>query len=182
MGERPNNLVNIGLLAIKKVSYNFATHYKQLFLACVINAALMSDPIQNNHAFAGKKTSNLDGLAVVLSGACMVHCLALPLLVTLFPIVQGSLLEEKYFHLIMLVLILPTSLIALTVGCRKHKDRTTIILGVVGLSTLTVTALFGHELFGLLGERVVTSLGGLTLAIAHIQNFRCCRRDDCQHD
>ena len=75
----------------------------------------------------------LDGMAVIFSGTCMVHCLVLPLLVTVFPIVQGSLLDEQQFHLVMLLLILPT-------------------------------------------------LGGLVLALAHIQNFRCCRSVDCQHD
>lgn len=82
----------------------------------------------------------------------------------------------------MLGLILPTSLIALTVGCRKHKDRTTIALGAVGLATLTITALFGHALFGFLGERIVTSIGGLILATAHILNYRCCRQENCQHE
>ena len=127
-------------------------------------------------------SNRLDGMAVILSGTCMLHCLVLPLLVTLFPIVQGSLLEEKYFHLIMLVFILPTSLVALTVGCRRHRDTLTIALGAVGLMTLGIAAFWGHELFGLFGERVVTMLGGLVLASAHIQNFRCCRHVDCQHD
>ncbi len=126
--------------------------------------------------------NRLDGLAVILSGTCMLHCLVLPLLVTLFPIVQGGFLEEQYFHLIMLVFILPTSLVALTIGCWKHKDRLTIVLGTVGLSTLVVTALWGHSLFGLTGERIVTTVGGLTLAAAHIQNYLCCRREDCQHE
>ena len=112
----------------------------------------------------------------------MVHCLVLPLLVTLFPIAQGSLLDEYYFHLIMLGLILPTSLIALFLGCRRHKDMLTIVLGAIGLSILTITALFGHDLFGLFYERVVTSVGGIILAAAHIQNFLCCRKDDCKHD
>lgn len=138
----------------------------------------MRHPIQNDRT----RAPALDSVAVILSGTCMVHCLALPILVTLFPIVQGSLLEEQYFHLILLGLILPTSLIALTVGCRKHKDRMTMVLGVVGLITLTFTAIFGHELFGILGERIITTLGGLILATAHIQNYRCCRKEDCQHD
>ncbi|MBT5204976.1 MAG: MerC domain-containing protein, partial [Gammaproteobacteria bacterium] len=63
----------------------------------------------------------LDKLAILLSGTCLVHCLALPLLVTLVPISQGSLLEEQTFHLLMLWIILPTSLLALTSGCWKHK-------------------------------------------------------------
>ena len=138
----------------------------------------MSDPI----LIEPSKSRNLDSVAVFLSGTCMAHCLVLPMLVTLFPIVQGSLLDEQYFHLIMLGLILPTSLIALTVGCHKHKDGTTITLGAVGLLTLTITAVIGHELFGFLGERIATTIGGLILASAHIQNYRCCRKQDCQHD
>lgn len=127
-------------------------------------------------------TKFADGAAVLLSGTCMLHCLVLPMLVTLFPIVQGSVLEEQTFHLLMLVFILPTSLLALTIGCRRHKDRLTITLGAIGLVTLTVTALFGHELLGLEWERVVTTIGGLILAAAHIQNYRCCQAADCDHD
>jgi hypothetical protein len=137
---------------------------------------------KNDHTVRQDQAPKLDSLAVILSGTCMVHCLALPVLVTLFPIVQGSLLEEQYFHLIMLGLILPTSLIALTVGCRKHKDPVTMALGAAGLIILTVTALIGHEIFGVLGERIVTTFGGLILATAHIRNYLCCREENCQHD
>ncbi|MEX0940974.1 MAG: MerC domain-containing protein [Pseudomonadales bacterium] len=127
-------------------------------------------------------TTRLDGFAVILSGTCMLHCLALPLMVTLFPIVQGSLLDEKFFHLIMLFLILPTSMLALTIGCRKHKDAVTIALGGTGLLILTLTALFGHVWFGFTGERIITSIGGVILASAHIRNFLKCRQVDCAHE
>lgn len=128
------------------------------------------------------KQERLDSVAVVLSGTCMLHCFALPVMVTLFPILHGSLLDEKFFHLIMLVFILPTSLIALTLGCRHHKDALTIGLGGLGLTILTLTALFGHTWFGLSGERIVTTIGGIILAASHIQNYRCCRQVNCQHD
>ena len=124
----------------------------------------------------------LDTTAVLLSGICLLHCLALPVLLTVLPIFNTQLLDEETFHLIMLVVILPVSVIALAIGCRQHKDRTTLILGTIGLGILTATAIFGHDWFGLTGERLVTSLGGLVLAAAHIQNYRCCRDHDCQHE
>ena len=126
--------------------------------------------------------NRLDGMAVFFSGTCMLHCLILPMMVTLFPIIQSSLLEEKYFHLIMLVFILPTSLIALSLGCRRHKDQITVALGTIGLVILSVTAVWGHSLFGFTGERIVTTIGGLILASAHIQNYRCCQNADCEHE
>ena len=124
----------------------------------------------------------MDTAAVVLSGVCMLHCLALPVALTILPIVNVTLLDESTFHLIMMAVILPISIIALTIGCRQHKDKLTLVLGSVGLGILTITAIFGHDLLGLTGERIVTSIGGLILAAAHIQNYRCCRNDDCAHE
>lgn len=129
-----------------------------------------------------EKRSYLDMAAVMLSGICMLHCLALPLVLTILPIVNVTLVDESTFHTLMLVVILPVSLVALAIGCRQHKDLLTIVLGATGLAVLTLTALFGHEFLGLTGERLVTSIGGLVLAGAHIQNYRCCRRNDCDHD
>ena len=125
---------------------------------------------------------HLDAIAVVLSGVCMLHCLALPLLLTISPILNVTLLSETVFHVLLLVFILPASVIGLTIGCRSHKDKITLVLGALGLSILTITAFFGHQLVGLTGERILTSFGGLILASAHIQNYRCCRRDNCNHD
>ena len=124
----------------------------------------------------------MDSAAVILSGVCVLHCLALPIALTILPIVNVTLLDESTFHLIMMAVILPISVIALSIGCRQHKDKLTLVLGSAGLMLLTITALFGHDLFGLAGERIVTSIGGLILAAAHIQNYRCCRNDDCAHE
>jgi hypothetical protein len=129
-----------------------------------------------------RKRRYMDTAAVVLSGVCMLHCLALPIALTILPIVNVSLLDESTFHLIMMAVILPISIIALSIGCRQHKDKLTLVLGSTGLALLTITALFGHDLLGLAGERIVTSIGGLILAAAHIQNYRCCRNDDCAHE
>ena len=124
----------------------------------------------------------MDTAAVVLSGVCMLHCLALPIALTILPIVNVTLLDESTFHLIMMVVILPISVVALSIGCRQHKDKLNLVLGSIGLVILTITAIFGHDLLGLTGERIVTSIGGLILAAAHIQNYRCCRNDDCAHE
>lgn len=145
---------------------------------CAITCALMSSPINSTD----QKRRYLDTVAAVLSGVCMLHCLALPLVFTLLPIVNVSLLSEQTFHLVMIVFILPVSVVALSIGCRQHKDLTTFVLGTIGLSILTFTAVAGHTLFGVTGERLVTSLGGLILASAHIQNYRACLKDNCEHD
>lgn len=135
-----------------------------------------------NQSVIKSKREMLDKVAVVLSAVCLLHCLALPVLLTAGAITGSMFMDEEVFHLAMLVGIVPISVIALTIGCRQHKDLITIALGVVGLAILIFTALFGHDFFGIAGERYVTSVGGLILAGAHIQNYRICRQHDCDHD
>lgn len=123
----------------------------------------------------------LDRMAIILSGTCMAHCLLLPILITLFPIVQGSLLEEESFHALFLIFVLPTSVIALFIGCRKHKHLMTAVLGMIGLTTLTLAAFWGHDWVGLTGERIMTTMGGAILALSHLSNYKHCRSVACQH-
>ncbi len=123
----------------------------------------------------------LDRLAILLSSVCAVHCLLLPVAITLLPIMQGSLLDEASFHVVFLFLVVPTSVIALSVGCRKHKNLKTAALGTLGLGILIVASIWGHELVGYLGERLMVTAGGAILAISHIINYRLCRTDSCDH-
>jgi hypothetical protein len=123
----------------------------------------------------------LDRLAILLSSICAVHCLLLPVALTLLPIMQGSVLDEASFHVLFLFLVVPTSVIALSVGCRTHKNLQTAALGTVGLAILVVTAFWGHDLVGYNGERVMATVGGAILAASHILNYKLCRADSCDH-
>jgi len=124
----------------------------------------------------------LDITAVALSGVCVLHCLALPVSLTMVPVLSVGFLDEAVFHAAMITIILPVSLIALTIGCLRHRDSLTLLLGGAGLTLLTLTAFFGHDWFGPVGERLAISAAGLTLASAHVRNYRRCRRVDCNHD
>jgi hypothetical protein len=123
----------------------------------------------------------LDRMAIILSGTCMAHCLLLPIIITLFPIVQGSLLEEEHFHGLFLIFVMPTSVAALFIGCRKHKHLMTAWLGTIGLTTLVIAAFWGHDWVGLNGERIMTTIGGAILALSHWFNYKHCRSIDCPH-
>ena len=51
--------------------------------------------------------------------------------------------------------------------------------GIVGLGILVAVAFFGHEWFGITGEKFATSIGGLVLAISHYLNYRACQNTTC---
>ena len=124
----------------------------------------------------------LDTFAVFCSALCIIHCLTLPVFITILPALNVIFIEDKAFHLILLVIVLPISLLALTIGCRKHKDYLTIIAGAIGLLLLILAAVFGHSILDQSYERSVTSLGSLVLAYAHIRNYRICRKNDSHHE
>jgi hypothetical protein len=124
----------------------------------------------------------MDRFAVLLSLACMIHCLAIPLLAAVLPIVGGALLPDREFHWVMLGLVLPASLWALTSGCRRHRRLRVAAIGSAGLGVLIGVALFGHTLFGPTGERLATSAGAVLVAVAHVLNYRhlhATARDGC---
>lgn len=127
------------------------------------------------------QSSTLDKFGIILSGVCLVHCLLTPILITIIPILSINLMvEDLLFHQLMLGLVLPTSCVALIIGCRKHKQLAIILTGVIGMAILTAVALFGHELFGEGTEKLMTTAGGLILAASHYFNFRACQSVPCK--
>jgi len=127
-------------------------------------------------------TAWLDRTGVLLSAACLVHCLALPILLTLIPMTQLGWLDEQLFHDLLLTVILPTSVIALCLGCHRHRQWKILGVGFVGLGILAVLSLVPHALIAPLVERLLTIFAGGLLVFAHIANFRRCRDEDCHHD
>jgi len=76
-------------------------------------------------------------------------------------------------------LIIPTSLVALSLGCRLHKSWLVFLLGAAGMSILVLTAFFAHDFLGEQLEKVATILGAILIAASHAQNFSLCRRKEC---
>lgn len=124
----------------------------------------------------------LDRSAVAASLLCLIHCLIVPLLLVSVPVISSTVLNDEAFHEVLLIFILPTSLIALFIGCRRHRDIVVLALGALGLLTLLGVAYFGHDLLGETGEKAASVMGGITLGIAHLRNYALCREKECEPD
>lgn len=122
----------------------------------------------------------LDRLGIMLSGICLFHCLLTPLAIILFPIISLTFATDESFHKMLLWLVLPTSVCAFFIGCVRHKDAGVLALGLAGLTLMILAAHLGHQALGETGERIATTIGGLTLALGHIRNHRRCREDRCE--
>jgi len=123
-----------------------------------------------------------DRLAIILSSVCAAHCLLTPVLLIALPALGASVLADEMFHFAMLVLVVPTSAFAMTLGCRKHKDGLTLLFGTLGMLILLFAAFAGHDLVDETGERILTLAGSIVLIIGHLRNFSRCRQSNCDRN
>lgn len=114
-------------------------------------------------------TAWMDGLALCASSLCTLHCLGLPLLFALLPAFASRIDPGESFHLVMLALAVPTSLFALVQGRRRHGGWAPLLIGIAGLTLMSVGALIAEDA---LAETLWTVAGSLMLAGAHILNWR----------
>jgi len=119
-----------------------------------------------------------DKVAITLSSLCIAHCLIFPILVTLIPSFSGLGLNTETFHFWMVVSVIPTSIYALSLGCKMHNQTSIFIIGVVGLSCLVIAYVLGAGLLSEMGEKSLTTLGALIISYAHIKNFTLCQHHD----
>jgi len=113
--------------------------------------------------------------AITLSLVCAVHCLALPVLAVMTPAFMGYFITDESFHRWLAFVVIPVSLFALTLGCRRHKTLLVVTLGASGIVVLLFAAVFGHDVPGENVEKVATLLGAGLIAIAHYYNYRLCQ-------
>lgn len=122
---------------------------------------------------------HLDGLAAGASALCLVHCLAMPLVLTTLPVLATSLFASESFHAWMLMWVLPSSALALWVGLQRHGDRAVMLTVLLGLVLLTTAGVRGEEWFGQAAERWVSVGGSLLVMYGHWRNVRR-SREICQ--
>ena len=103
---------------------------------------------QSEEAKLEKNTGFLDGAAIGLSALCAIHCLALPIALTMLPVIATMPLGDESFHKALLFLVIPLSAVGLTLGCKRHRQWLVMFWGVSGLLIMACAALFGHDLFG----------------------------------
>ena len=123
-----------------------------------------------------------DAVGIVASLACALHCVAVPLALVAGPLGSLPMASDDVFHQLLLWVVVPSAAIAFSMGCRRHRDRLVLWMGIAGLVSLIAAFTVVHELAGENGERLLATVAAGLLVTAHVRNFRLCRSDACQHD
>ena len=142
----------------------------------------------------------IDNISICLSMCCILHCLALPILIVLLPSISSLWINDEIVHIYLVLLAIPISLFAMVKSLRVHNNYKCVSLAVVGLLLLTA-AIFMHDIGSFFGEqghveeyghnehghdehngigelleKFFTVLGALVLVGAHILNLRLSKK------
>jgi hypothetical protein len=120
------------------------------------------------------KTKKLDNISIYISGFCLIHCLAFPILSVSIPIY--GIFKGNHFHEILLFSIIPISSIVLYRGFKNYKNRRIISVGVIGGILVFLGATVLHSQTKSIYELAITIICSLLLAFTHFNNNRISHR------
>jgi hypothetical protein len=122
------------------------------------------------------RSGKLDVLGLGFSGLCIVHCLALPVLIAALPLWPGLVAWHAGLHVVFLGLIVPTTLVAMWFGYRRHGSIGPMSILAAGLLVIILAEVVGHGL-GFESSESAMSIAGSTLLVAgHWRNYTSSRR------
>lgn len=114
------------------------------------------------------RISRLDRLGMAISSACLIHCLALPLLSAALPFLSATLPGDEWIHLLLLSMAIPVTGFALLRGWQRHRAAGPALAGTIGLAIIAFALCAGNETI----ETILTVTGGLFVVGAHLGNWR----------
>ena len=128
--------------------------------------------------FRARRVADLiESASISASALCMVHCLALPVLLFLVPGILGAFFESEAFHVVALGFVVPGALGAFVLGYRRHGRLAPTLIGTLGVALLVAAVAFFE---GTSGETVLTVAGSLLLVAGHSLNWRARRACHCE--
>lgn len=113
-------------------------------------------------------TRILDKVGIWASSLCAVHCLSLPVLLPIAPLVGASFFAQDWFERSILIVSLMVGFWAMLVGFYRHHRQ---------LSPLVSIALGGmiywnKDIFGESFEPITIAIGAMLIVVAHVANLR----------
>jgi len=116
-----------------------------------------------------------DYAGMTASTLCLLHCLAMPLLMAAFPML-GLAHEHDSFHNSILAAVSIPVLLSLLPGYLRHRDPAVLVLGFLGLGSFLGAVFILSPVYGEMAEAAGAVLSGVLLLTAHIRNRRFCAR------
>jgi hypothetical protein len=86
--------------------------------------------------------------------------------------------ESELIHKAILLLTVPVSIFAISLGYKNHTNNSIIYTGIIGLTVLIAALLVG-ETIGENAELFFTMIGSLMVIACHYRNYNVCKKVNC---
>lgn len=110
-----------------------------------------------------------DRLGIGASVVCLVHCLAMPFLLT--GAAAWGARGHEAFHIGVALVSIPLALVAAWPGYREHRDRGVLALLGGGIALLVLSFVL-HDRLGVVAHTALTAAGSVALIAGHLRNYR----------
>ncbi len=115
--------------------------------------------------------SKLDRVGALTSFACAIHCMALPLVITLLPLLGLAWLADERIEICFLSISALLGISSICYGVRKHGRKHCLAIVGVGISLMVIGHMAEDSPLGV----IAAVCGGLGIATAHVVNNKLCK-------
>ena len=122
-----------------------------------------------------------DKFAMTMSFICVAHCFFTPTFLILTSGILSFSLDNEFVHKLIVLIAVPVSIYALSLGYKNHKTISFFPVGITGLCILVLVVILGESTLGEFGEKGLTLLGSIMVAFAHYRNYQTCRKIECNN-
>ena len=112
-----------------------------------------------------------DTTGACLSVACAIHCLSMPLLIAVLPLIGLGFFATERAELVLITGAIGLAIASLAWGVRLHRSWRALLILIVALAFIATSRTAVEGAF----EVVFYSIGGVLLASAHLVNRHLCK-------
>ena len=120
-----------------------------------------------------------DKLSIGVSLLCVLHCLLFPSFLVIFSSFLSLTIDSELIHYVLLFIVVPISIFALTVGLKNHNNSLVFSTGLIGVISLISALFIDISIFNFSGEILLTLIGSFLISTAHYKNYKLCNHMDC---
>lgn len=124
---------------------------------------------------ADKVLSKMDTVGTCLSLACAAHCIAMPFVITVLPLLGLGVLAHSSFETYMFIITISLAAASLCWGTFIHREIRVLLFLAAAIILFCLGGFSLHDS----REATFVAFGGVCLALGHLVNRRLCR--SCVH-
>lgn len=136
---------------------------------------MIADTHSHIHAPEPRRLRLLDNLGIAASSLCLVHCLALPIVLTFLPLLGWQFLLRHETHRLLAAFVVSFALMAVVPGYLKHRSRFVLAGMVAGVIAVLLATFWLGSLPDDRYELPLITAGNLLVVAAHLRNRALCK-------